>query len=334
MTTQTATDVAAPAQRRDTSRIVARAFSKYGTVMAFVALVIAFSIAQPGLFLNDANFTNILSEVAIGGIIACGLTVCLSAGEFDLSIGYLCSFAGVLVTGFMSFQHMGLVLAIIVTLLVGLGVGLVNSLIVTTARVSSFITTLGVGTAIVGVNLTYNSGAPVEVGLPQSFLEINLKTVAGLPVPVIVLIVLAIVLWFVLNKTVLGKNIQAVGGNAEAARLAGVHVNRTRIAAMMICSVCSALAGILLASKLGSGQYNAGDDYLMDAFAAAFLGTVALRDGEFHIIGTVIGILTVGVAFNGLALFGAPTSYQYLFKGGLVVIAVAVSTIARRSLSK
>lgn len=339
MSTQTASEVTSEqvttaARPKEVSRIIAPALSKYGTVMAFVALVIAFSIAQPDLFLSSANFTNILSEVAIGGIIACGLTVCMAAGEFDLSIGYLCSFAGVLATGFMSFQHLGLVLAIVCTLLVGAAVGLINSLIVTTARVSSFITTLGVGTAIIGVNLTYNSGAPVTLGLPQSFLQINLDKILGLPVPVVVLIVVAVVLWIVLNKTVLGKNIQAVGGNAEAARLAGVHVNRTRVAAMMICSTCAALAGILLASKLGSGQYNAGDNFMMDAFAAAFLGTVALRDGEFHIVGTVIGILTVGVAFNGLALFGAPTSYQYLFKGGLVVIAVAVSTIARRAMSK
>jgi ribose transport system permease protein len=297
-------------------------------------MFIGFSIDMPGLFLSRQNLTNILSEVAIGGIIACGLTICLACGEFDLSIGYNASFAGVLVTGFMSFQHMPIVAAIIAALAVGVVVGVVNGMIVTAAGVSSFITTLGVGTAIVGVNFIYNSGAPVTLGLPPSFLQMSLDDVLGLPVPVIAMLLVALVLWVVLNKTVLGKNIQAVGGNSTAARLAGVHVNRTRIAAFIICAVCASLAGILLASELGSGQYNAGDDYMLTAFAAAFLGTVAVRDGDFHIVGTLIGVLTVGVAFNGLALLGAPTYYQYLFNGGLLVVAVAVSTIARRTLQR
>lgn len=316
------------------SRFLARSFSKYGTIIALVVMFIAFTITLPNLFLTPQNLTNVLSQVAIGGIIACGLTVCLAAGEFDLSIGYVTSFAGVLVTGFISFQHLPLPLAILATLAVGLLIGLINGLIVTGARVSSFITTLGVGTAVVGVNFAYNSGAPVTTGLPDEFKQIALQRFFGLPVPVLIMLAVALILWILLNRTVLGKNIQAVGGNPEAARLAGVHVARTRIAALMICAVCAALAGILLASKLGSGQYNAGDGYLLDAFAAAFLGTVALRDGDFHIIGTVIGILTVGVAFNGLALMGAPTFYQYLFKGILLVAAVAVSTIARRTLSR
>jgi ribose transport system permease protein len=328
------TGLALPARPQPVSRTLARGFSKYGTIIALVLMFIGFSIDMPGLFLSRQNLTNILSEVAIGGIIACGLTVCLAAGEFDLSIGYNTSFAGVLATGFMSFQHLPIVAAIIAALAVGMTIGVVNGVIVTAAGVSSFITTLGVGTALVGLNFVYNSGAPVTLGLPAAFGQIALRKIIGLPIPVIVMLAVALVLWVVLNRTVLGKNIQAVGGNAVAARLAGVRVNRTRIAALTICAVCASLAGILLASELGSGQYNAGDNYLLSAFAAAFLGTVAIRDGEFHIIGTLIGVLTVGIAFNGLALLGAPTYYQYLFNGGLLVVAVAVSTIARRALQR
>lgn len=331
MTTDT---YAEPLRPQTMSRVVATALSKYGTIIALALMVIGFTIALPDLFPTRQNLTNILSQVAISGIIASGLTVSLAAGEFDLSIGYVASFAGVLVTGFISFQHMPLVVAIIATLAVGVLIGLVNGGVVTAAGVSSFITTLGVGTAIVGLNFAYNSGAPVTLGLPEAFGRISLSRVLGIPVPVLVMLSLALVLWLVLNKTVLGKNIQAVGGNSSAARLAGVHVDRTRIAALTICSTCAALAGILLASKLGVGQYNAGDVYLLDAFAAAFLGTVAVRDGDFHIVGTLIGILTVGVAFNGLALLGVPTYYQFLFKGTLLVVAVAVSTIARRTLAR
>lgn len=333
MSTETS-DLSLHERPQTISRTIARGLSKYGTIFAFMLMFIGFSIDMPSLFLSRENLTNILSEVAIGGIISCGLTVCLAAGEFDLSIGYNASFAGVLVTGFMSFQHLPIVAAIVATLAVGVFIGAVNGLIVTGAGVSSFITTLGVGTAIVGVNFVYNSGAPVTLGLPKAFGQMSLDEVFGLPVPVIAMLVVALVLWVVLNKTVLGKNIQAVGGNSVAARLAGVHVNRTRIAALIICAVCASAAGILLASELGSGQYDAADNYLLNAFAAAFLGTVAVRDGDFHIVGTLIGVLTVGVAFNGLALLGAPTYYQYLFNGGLLVVAVAVSTIARRTLQR
>ena len=137
-------------------------------------------------------------------------------------------------------------------------------------------------------------------------------------------------LWLVLNRTPLGQRIQAVGANTEAARLAGVRVDRTKIAAFVIAGVCAAITGVLLASLLGSGTVSAADGYLMDSFAAVFIGSATLRDGRFHIVGTLVGVLVVNVGFNGLSLLGTPTFWQYIFKGGILVLAVALSTIARR----
>ncbi len=141
---------------------------------------------------------------------------------------------------------------------------------------------------------------------------------------------IVIVLWVILNRTATGQRIQAVGSNPVASRFAGIRTDRSKITAFVIAGACAAITGILLASLLGSGAVAAADGYLMDAFAAIFLGLATLRDGEFHIVGTLIGVLVVSVGFNGLSLLGTPTSRQYIFKGGILVAAVALSTIARR----
>lgn len=312
-----------------TDRVVALA-SRFGTLAVLVVMIIVFSVLYPDIFPTPNNAVSILSQVALLGIIAGGLTFALVANEFDLSIGYWASLAGVLVTGLMAKQGLPAWLAVVAVCAASLLVGLVNGLIVTKVGVSSFITTLGLGTVLVGLNFAYNSGIAVSTGLPPEFQQFSLIRWLGIPLPVYVMVVVLVVLWLVLNRTAFGQNLRAVGGNREAALIAGVRVDRTRIVALMISSLCAGLAGILVASQLGSGQPTAGDGFLLQAFAATFLGSVALRDGQFHVLGTLIGVLTIGVGFTGLAIAGAPTFFQYIFNGGLLVFAVAMSTLARR----
>lgn len=312
----------------------ARIASKYGTIVALVAEIIVFAILAPNTFFTTGNWSDILSSVAIGAIIACGLTIALVANEFDLSIGYVASFAGVLVTGFLAQQKLGLVVGIIAVLLICALIGLISGLIITKAGVSSFVATLGIGTLVVGFNFLYNSGVSTSAGIPTSFININLTKVLGIPLPVYIAAVIVIVLWVLLNRTLFGYYAQAIGQNAEAAHLVGVRVDRVRIGAMIVSATCAGAGGILLASQLGSGQTNGADGYLLNAFAAAFLGSVALRDSEFHILGTVLGILTVGIAFNGLAIVGAPTFWQYVVQGGLLIGAVGLSTVGRQILAR
>lgn len=325
----TDTQVRASSARPVADRFVALA-SRFGTLAVLVVMIIVFSVLYPDIFPTANNAVSILSQVALLGIIAGGLTFALVANEFDLSIGYWASLAGVLVTGLMAKQGLPIWLAVIVVCLASLLVGLVNGLIVTKVGVSSFITTLGLGTVLVGLNFAYNSGIAVSTGLPPEFQKFSLIRWLGIPIPVYVMAVVLVILWLVLNRTAFGQNLRAVGGNREAALIAGVRVDRTRIVALMISSLCAGLAGILVASQLGSGQATAGDGFLLQAFAATFLGSVALRDGQFHIVGTLIGVLTIGVGFTGLAIAGAPTFFQYIFNGGLLVFAVAMSTLARR----
>jgi ribose transport system permease protein len=304
---------------------------KYGTIIVLVAMVLGFSITSPNAFAQQQNFINVLSQMSLTAIIAGGLTFVLVVDEFDLSIGYQASLAGVMCVGLMTNQHVPEQIAIATVLLVGTLFGLFNGLVVTKLGVNAMIATLGTGTIAVGINYYYGHGIPMTLEQASGFVNLSLgRDVLGIPNPIVFMVVVLFFLWVVLNQTALGQNMQAVGGNPEAAGLSGISVDRTKIAAFMFSGFFAALTGILLASRIGSGQVTAGDGYMLDAFAAVFLGSAALMDGVFHIIGTFIGVLTVGVGFNGLAIYGAPTFFQFLFKGTLLIVAVALSTVGRR----
>lgn len=304
--------------------------SRYGTIIGLLLMVLFFSINAPGVFLSRANFLNILSQASLTAIIASGLTYTLVVGEFDLSIGYVASFVGLIVTGLMAYEGFPIWLSIICALALGAGIGILNGLLVTKVRINAVISTLGIGTMLTGIGFTY-SAFPIATGIPRAFTDISLgRIVFGLPNPVIIMVVVLLALWTVLNKTDIGQKMQAVGSNMEAARLSGIRVDRIKIFAFATAGFCAALTGTLLSSLLGSGTLAAADGYLLDAFAAVFLGSATLREGEFHITGTLVGVLILAVGFNGLSIFGAPTHFQPIFKGGILVLAVGMSALARR----
>ena len=316
--------------QRSASRIALVIVSKYGTLFAMAIMVVIFGLAIPNYaFLQTSNLLAIVNQSALTAIIAVGLTLVLVVGEMDLSIGYAASLAGIIVAGLMAKQGLPMPAAILATLLMGGVIGTVNGLIVTKARVNAVVATLGVGTVLVGLSYGYTSGSPITE-VPKGFANLTLGSFIGIQNPIWYMLAVLVVLWVILNRTPLGQRMQAVGSNKGAARLAGIRTDRVTIAAFVIGGVCAALTGILLASLLGSGTVSAADGYLLDSFAAVFLGAATLRDGEFHVIGTFIGVLVVNIGFNGLSLFGTPTFWQFVFKGGILVLAVALSTIARR----
>lgn len=315
---------------RSASRIALVIVSKYGTLLAMAIMVLIFGLAIPNFaFLQTSNLLAIVNQSALTAIIAVGLTLVLVVGEMDLSIGYAASLAGIIVAGLMAKQGLPMPAAILATLLMGGVIGTVNGLIVTKARVNAVVATLGVGTVLVGLSYGYTSGSPITE-VPKGFANLTLGSFIGIQNPIWYMLAVLVILWVILNRTPLGQRMQAVGSNKGAARLAGIRTDRVTIAAFVIGGVCAALTGILLASLLGSGTVSAADGYLLDSFAAVFLGAATLRDGEFHVIGTFIGVLVVNIGFNGLSLFGTPTFWQFVFKGGILVLAVALSTIARR----
>jgi ribose transport system permease protein len=305
-------------------------FARYATIIGLALMIVIFSILSPDAFPTLNNFINVLNQASLATIIAGGLTLAVIVGELDLSIGYAASLHGILVTGLIVHNKMPIALAIVIVLALGALIGVINGLIVTKLRVNSVIATLGVGTIIVGLAFAYSSGVPIVAGVPEGFLQLSLgRWLLGIPNPIIVMAIVVAGLWLLVERTAIGQEIQAVGGNPIAARLAGIDVDRIKILGFVISAVCAALTGALLASRLGSGTTSAADSYLLTAFAAVFLGSATLRDGEFHVLGTFIGTLIIVFGFNGLNIFGAPTFSQYVFQGAILVAAVALSSLGR-----
>lgn len=305
-------------------------FGRYGALLVLAALIIVTSILAPDTFPTVDNAINILNQSALAAIIAMGLTFVLVTGEFDLSIGNMASLSGVSACYLMLKADFSIPVALVAVLLIGIIVGLVNGFVVTYMNVSALVATLGVGTIVIGVNYMISDGAPISLADPDTFLEITFGRFLGIPYPVYIMIVIAALLWWLLNRTVLGQSMQAVGGNRVAAELSGIRVDRVRVIAFAVCSMCAALTGFLLASRTGSAAVSAGDTYLLSAFAAAFFGSAVLRDGQFHILGTLVGVITVSVGFNSIALIGLETYWQYFFQGLLLILGVGVGTLARR----
>ncbi|MFA6155146.1 ABC transporter permease [Mesorhizobium sp.] len=305
-------------------------FARYATILGLVAMIVAFSILSPRAFSTLGNFTNVLNQASLAMIIAGGLTLAVVVGELDLSIGFAASLHGILVTGFIVHDKLPIPLAIFIVLALGALIGLINGFIVTKMKVNSVIATLGVGTIITGVAFAYSAGVPIVAGVPEAFLQLSLgRWLFGIPNNIVVMVLVLGILWVLVERTSIGQEIQAVGGNPAAARLAGINVDRIKTLGFVISGMCAALTGILLASRLGSGTTSAADSYLLTAFAAVFLGSATLRDGEFHVLGTLVGALIIAFGFNGLNIFGAPTFSQYVFQGAILIIAVGLSSLGR-----
>lgn len=317
-----------------TRRTTLLTISKFGTIIGLVLMFIAFSIAMPTIFPTFRNIVNIVNQASLSAIIAGGLTIALIIGEMDLSVANVASFAGVLVTGLMVESGFPVWLAIVVVLLVGGVFGMINGLIITKLKVNAVVATLGTGSIIVGLNYAYARGVPIASGVPESFKQISLGKTLGLPNNILIMLAVLLFLYIFINHTEWGFQLRAVGGNPSASRLSGIKVDRIKILGLTITSMCAAMTGILLASLIGSGTSAAADGYLMPAFAAVFLGSATLKDGDFHILGTLIGVLFISIGFNGLAIFGVPTYVQYFFRGGVLILAVGMSSVARTMASK
>jgi ribose transport system permease protein len=330
-----ATETAQPSSAKSlgstsVSRSVLRFIGKYGTLIFLLGMVIIFSVLRPNVFPTPSNLLLVLNSIALVAIISGGLTMVLVVGEFDLSIGSLASLAGIIGVSLIVAQGLPVPVALLFGLSFGALVGLFNATIVTKAGVNALVATLGTGSVLIGLNYIITSGRPLAIR-DDFFSSIALgKVLFGIPNLVVIMAIVYVILWVILNRTDLGFQMQAVGGNKEAARMSGILIDRVKMVGFAISGICAALAGMLLSSRLGSGQVAAGEGYLLDAFAACFLGSAVLRDGQFHIVGTFFGALTVGVGFAGILMFGLPTYIQLLFRGGLLIGAVALATIARR----
>jgi ribose transport system permease protein len=300
-------------------------FARFGTLASLIALLIVFSLARSDVFPTVNNLLNIMSQISILGTMAFGLTVCLVMGLFDLSIAAMATLGGYVAT-FLLVQYpddVSVPVAVAASVGAAALIGVVNGLIVSYLGISAFIATLATGSIITGAVLGISDSKTIITGIPDEFMVIGQGAILGVSNPILIMLSVGLVLWLLLEHTQLGRHLYAIGGSAEASRLSGIAVKRYAPFALAVCAVCAGLGGLMAAAVLGAGRpQGVGDGYLLNAFAAVFIGASSLRPGKFHILGTLIGVLLIGVINNGLSVMGVPTYWQYIVQGVLLVAAL------------
>jgi inositol transport system permease protein len=298
--------------------------------LLFVILLVGLGLTlATDTFLSVANLTNVARQVSINGILAVGVTFVLLTAGVDLSLGSVVALSGVACATFAHPGDHSVIVPIAVGLLTGLTCGLVNGVLVTRGGVAPFIVTLGMMTIARGLALIFSGGRPVAN--MSNELTALAGDVFGVPIPVLCFAGVAFVAWFFLRHFRLGRHIYAVGGNENAARAAGVPVERVKLFAYGLCGLLTGLAGVVLAARITTGQPNAGQAYELDAIAAVVIGGTSLAGGVGTITGTLLGVLLIGVINNGLDLMGVSSYYQAVIKGVIIVGAVWLDRRQARS---
>lgn len=301
---------------------------KYAVLIILFALVACFSILSPN-FRTWSNMLTILRQISMVGIISVGMTFILITGGIDLSCGVMMGLVGVTSGVYMTRFGMPVFLSLLLGVMICALVGLVNGVAITYTKIPPLIATLGTMNFVFGLNYTLTDGLPVT-GLPAAMKVIGQGYLWDvIPVPVLIMIVILLIGAFVLNKTYVGRYIYAVGSNDEAARLSGINVNAIRVLVYTVGGAMSGVAGILMMSRLNSGQPIAGKGYEMDVITACVVGGVSTTGGEGSILGMVIGLLIVGVLTNGMAVLGLGEFYQYMVKGIVLIVAVGFDSLQR-----
>ena len=293
-------------------------FRKYGLFLIFLVIVIISSVASP-FFFSRANITNVIRTMTVVSIIAFGETLILILGMVDLSVGSVLALTGCVATGVMHSTG-SITLAVGSGLILGAFIGLINGFVITRYRIPAFIMTLAMMTFARGVVLVYTNGMPIiDLG---NFLVLGQGYLWIIPIPIIIMFIVMAVSWLLLNKTKFGRYLYAIGGNESAAVASGIKTNKVIILAFVFCGVLTSIGGIVLMSRINSGQPAAGQGYEFDAVTAAIVGATSLLGGTGNIPGTLIGALIIGIINNVLTLLNVSLYYQMMVKG--VIIAAAV----------
>ncbi len=302
---------------------------RYALVIILAVFIVALAITNHS-FLTVSNLNVILIQVAANALLATGATFVILTGGIDLSVGSVVGLAGV--TAALFAQDDGALTcagAVGLGMLAGGAIGAFNGALVAIAKVPPFVATLGNMTVASGLAFVFSDGQPIS-GLSDQFLSLS-GTLHGLSIPVVVMIVVVAISWLVLARTRFGMHVYAVGGNAHAARVAGVNLRTTRFAVYTISGVLAGIAGVLLAARATAGIANSGTGYELNAIAAAVIGGISLAGGRGSLIGTVFGFLIIGVLDNGLNIINVSPFYQLIVKGLIIIGAVFVDSVTHRT---
>jgi len=304
---------------------------RIGAVYVWLAISLVFALWVPEQFANVATAKQILNANAITALAALAVIIPLATRTFDLSFAFTMTLSGVAAAHFVA-VGMPVGVAVGLGVLIGAGIGVVNAIVVVTMRIDSFIATLATGSLIQSLITMATGDTPIQnIKLSGGFAKIGQTDIHGITLPVFYAIVVAFAIWYLLEHTATGRRLYATGFNPDAARLAGVHVDRLRFMSLIASGLLAGFAGIVLASTLQSGSPSAGSPYLLPAFAAAFLGATQLKHGRFNAWGTIIAVLLLGTGTTGLGLASAPQWAANMFVGVVLIAALAVTGIQRRA---
>lgn len=304
------------------------ALSRYGVLIFLLLMIAVFALLMPDRFLTSANIQNVLSQNAVPGILALAAILPLAAGEFDLSIAANLGMTAILGV-VLADQGVAPLFVALITVLVGTAVGAVNAFFVVALKVNAFVATLAMSTILAGLNLVLSSSTLVSV-VDEAFTSLARTPVLGIQIVFFYFLVLALVMWFLLERSPFGRYLRATGMGRDAAVLSGVRVNRYLTAAFVGAGLLAGIAGFLQGSRAASATPNLGPEFLLPAYAAAFLGAAAIRPGYFNVAGTVVGVFLLAVGANGLSVFGAPTWVTHVFNGAALLVAVSTSGLVKR----
>jgi ribose transport system permease protein len=299
---------------------------------SLVALIVIFSIASPNFFQVD-NLRAIMLATAVNGVLALGVIFVVITSGIDLSVGTNMTFCAVMTGVFLTYWHLPIWMGVLAALASGALVGATSGFFVAKLKIPPFIATLGMLNVTKGLSLVISNLKPIYFNDSPGFYDIAMGNIipgVDLPNAVIILFALAILLGFVLNKTVLGRYTFAIGSNEEAARLSGINVDRWKIAIYALCGLVCGIAGLLIGSRLNSAQPALGQGYELDAIAATVIGGTSLSGGEGTIVGTIIGAFIMSVLTNGLRILSVPQEWQTVVTGVIIIGAVYMDIIRRR----
>ncbi|MGZ2407718.1 L-arabinose ABC transporter permease AraH [Rhizobium ruizarguesonis] len=295
-----------------------------GLVVIFAAAFVIVSLFVPN-FLTERNMLGLLQSVVTIGIVACTMMFCLASRDFDLSVGSIVAFSGMIAV-MVSNATGSIPVGLLAALLCGAVVGLVNGIVIARFRINALITTLATMQIVRGLALIASDGRAVGINDP-AFYQLALSRFLTVPTPIWIMLLLFILFGFVLNRTVFGKNTLAIGGNPEASRLAGVNVVNMQVWIFALQGLVCGIAGILLASRITSGQPNAATGLELSVISACVLGGVSLAGGRAAMSGVIVGVLIMGIAENVMNLLNIQAFYQYVVRGLILLIAVLLDNL-------
>jgi ribose transport system permease protein len=309
---------------------LARLAPTYGLVILMFGLIGLFSVLLPQTFPTVLNLRSILSDKAIIALLSLAAMIPMVAGRIDLTVGYGIVLWHILAISLQTMFGLPWPVAVAVVLVLGVLTGALNGLLVEVARIDSFIATLGTGTILYALALWHTGGRQMVGQLPDAFYAINGTFVLGLPITAFYVLAITLILWVVLDYTPIGRYLYAIGANQRAAELNGIPTRKFVIGAFVTSGALTALAGVLLASKLRIGQASVGLEFLLPALVGAFLGSTTIKPGRVNVWGTIVGVMILAVGISGIQQFGGSFWVEPMFNGTTLLIAIGIAGYAQR----